>query len=64
MESNIFWTYIKKNSKPYASGYYSLSGVYIKNFGVPNFTSMESNRLIAMKDKDEIENMLLKHYNM
>lgn len=32
MDSDEFWQYIVKNAKPYASGYYSLSGVDIKNF--------------------------------
>lgn len=32
MDSDVFWQYIVKNAKPYASGYYSLSGVDIKNF--------------------------------
>ena len=30
IESELFWHYIKANGKPYASGYYSLSGVDIK----------------------------------
>lgn len=35
MDSDVFWQYIVKNAKPYASGYYSLSGVDIKNFCIP-----------------------------
>jgi len=34
LESDSFWKYIVKNAKPYASGYYSLSGVDIKNYCV------------------------------
>lgn len=63
MESNIFWEYIQKNSKPYSSGYYSLSGVDVNKFGVPNFTSEEADHLIEIEDKDKIEEMLLKYYN-
>lgn len=32
LDSNEFWDYIVKNAKPYSSGYYSLSGVDIKNY--------------------------------
>lgn len=35
MDSDTFWQYIVKNAKPYSSGYYSLSGVDIKNFCIP-----------------------------
>lgn len=35
LESDIFWSYIVKNAKPYSTGYYSLSGVDIKNFNIP-----------------------------
>lgn len=34
LDSNIFWNYLVKNAKPYSTGYYSLSGVDIKNFGM------------------------------
>lgn len=36
LDSDVFWSYIVKNAKPYSTGYYSLSGVDIKNFGIPN----------------------------
>ena len=38
LDSEVFWEYIVKNAKPYASGYYSLSGVDIKNFCIPSET--------------------------
>lgn len=34
LESDSFWKYILLNARPYASGYYSLSGVDIKQFGI------------------------------
>lgn len=34
LDSDAFWSYIVKNAKPYSTGYYSLSGVDIKNFGI------------------------------
>ena len=36
LDSNLFWNYIVKNAKPYATGYYSLSGVDINNFCIPS----------------------------
>lgn len=35
LDSDAFWSYIVKNAKPYSTGYYSLSGVDIKNYGIP-----------------------------
>ena len=37
LELIFFWNYVVANSKPYTSGYYSLNGSNIKNFGVPKF---------------------------
>lgn len=62
MESELFWQYIMRNSKPYTSGYYSLNGVNIKNFGIPNFTSEQQTDLLAMTDKKEINNWLIQFY--
>ncbi len=64
MESNLFWGYVKANAKPYASGYYSLSGVDIKHFGIPEFTSAEENELLTMNDKMEIERWLRIRYGL
>lgn len=55
-ESNIFWNYIVANSKPYASGYYSLNGSNIKNFGIPIFTEKEVEELLSIQNKDDINN--------
>lgn len=35
LDSDTFWNYLVKNAKPYSTGYYSLSGADIKNFGIP-----------------------------
>lgn len=55
IESNLFWRYVVANAKPYASGYYSLSGVDIKHFGIPVFTIDEEDELLAFEKRDEIE---------
>lgn len=62
IESELFWEYIQANGKPYASGYYSLSGVDIKHFGIPNFTIDEENELLAIDDKVFQEKWLRQHY--
>lgn len=62
IESNLFWDYVRANGKPYASGYYSLSGVDIKHFGIPLFSMAEENELLTMKDREEIEHWLRLRY--
>lgn len=62
IESNVFWKYITKNGKPYSSGYYSLSGVDIKNFGVPNFTEEEKQHLFSLETREEIDKWLIRFY--
>lgn len=62
LESSLFWEYVTRNSKPYASGYYSLNGVNIKNFGIPNFTHKQQVDLLAMTTKNEINNWLKRFY--
>lgn len=64
IESQLFWHYVQTNGKPYASGYYSLSGVDIKHFGIPKFTSDEEDELLSMTDKEDIEIWLRKRYNI
>lgn len=64
IESDLFWEYIRSNAKPYASGYYSLSGVDIKHFGIPKFTQEEENELLSLEDKDKIEVWLRTHYDL
>lgn len=60
--SNIFWNYVVANGKPYTSGYYSLNGANIKNFGVPVFTEEEECELIKLKNKNEINSWLASFY--
>lgn len=64
IESNLFWKYIQTNAKPYASRYYSLSGVDIKHFGIPEFTSVEEDELLNMDDRREIERWLKVRYRL
>ena len=63
IESDLFWNYIQTNGKPYSSGYYSLSGVDIKHFGIPEFSLEEEDELLSMNDRNEIENWLKAYYD-
>ena len=63
IESDLFWNYIRANGKPYSSDYYSLSGVDIKHFGIPEFNSDEEDELLSMNDKSVIERWLRKYYD-
>jgi hypothetical protein len=53
MESDVFWTYVSSNAKPYASGFYSLNGVNIKKFGVPNMSDEQTAELLAIDNSAE-----------
>lgn len=64
MSSRLFWFYIVNSSKPYGSGYYSLSRNYIKNFGIYNFSDEQIEHLIELSDKNEIDNYLENLYEM
>jgi adenine-specific DNA-methyltransferase len=64
MSSRLFWSYIKLSSKPYGSGYYSLSRNYIKYFGVYNFTSEEKDYIISCKDRDELDTFIENKYEV
>lgn len=63
IESTLFWNYIRTNGKPYSSGYYSLSGVDIKHFGIPLLTKEEEDELLSLTNKEEIERWLRNRYN-
>ena len=62
IESELFWDYIKANAKPYTSGYYSLSGVDIKHFGIPSLTLSEEDALLDMEDRKDIECWIRSRY--
>jgi methylase of polypeptide subunit release factors len=63
IESKLFWNYIRTNGKPYSSGYYSLSGVDIKHFGIPLLSKEEEDELLSLTNKEEIEHWLRNRYN-
>ncbi len=64
LESQIFWFYIVKTSKPYSSNYFSLGKNYLKKFSIPKLTKQEETFLIKTKSKVKILEFLLKEYDL
>lgn len=64
MSSRLFWFYIINTSKPYGSGYYSLSRNYIKTFGVYQFTKEEKEFLIKENDQKKIDSFIESRYKI
>ena len=64
LSTNLFWFYIENSSKPYGSGYFSLSRNYIKNFGVIEFTEEEKDFIINLKIKGELDQFVEGKYNI
>ncbi len=62
LESDIFWDYVTLNAKPYASGYSSLNGANIMNFGIPELDTNESNQLIMEHNLIKRNDMIKKLY--
>lgn len=63
MSSDLFWFYVVHSSKPYGSGYFSLSRNYIKSFGIPGFTQDEKRRFIE-SDQDRANEILADKYKI
>ncbi|KUJ75099.1 N-6 DNA methylase [Thiomicrospira sp. XS5] len=64
MQSRLFWFYIVNTSKPYGSGYYSISKNYIKSFGIYDFSDEQISFIIKEKNKDKIDEMLEQLYGV
>lgn len=64
LTSEVFWYYITKTSKPYSGGFFSLEKRYIKHFGIPELTSNEEDELLALENRDEIEQWLHEKYRI
>lgn len=63
IESSVFWDYLVANSKPYASGYYSLNGGYMKHFGIYDFTDEDKEYLLRETDQSRIDKYISKCYS-
>lgn len=58
LTSDIFWYYITKTSKPYSGGFFSLEKRYIRRFGIPELTIGQEDELLAMVNRDDINEWL------
>ena len=64
LSSRLFWFYIINSSKPYGSGYFSLSRNYIKNFGLYPFSNADINYLINETDKEQVDSFIESKYEI
>lgn len=64
MQSKVFWFYIENTSKPYTSGYFSLSSNYIRHFGVCTLSEEEKKYVIGEENKDELDNFFEAKYGI
>lgn len=64
MQSRLFWFYIENTSKPYTSGYFSLSSNYIKHFGVCNLDENEKKFVLSEKNKDVLDRFFETKYGI
>jgi methylase of polypeptide subunit release factors len=64
LESKVFEYYIKNTSKPYSGGYFSYAKNYVKNFGICDLNDNEKHFLSNGSTKDEINDFLIKKYNL
>lgn len=64
LESQVFWFYICSTSKPYTSGYYSLNGIYIRNFGICDLTKEEEDYILSESSEIELNRFFEKKYSL
>lgn len=64
LTTKLFWYYIRNSSKPYGSGYYSLSRNYIKNFGIIELSNYEKDFIINLTDKEELDRFIEDKYEI
>lgn len=64
LNSNVMWFYLKKTSKNYSGGFKSFAKNYVKNFSIPNFSDKEKRVLLAMNEKEKIDNFLARKYQL
>lgn len=64
MSSRLFWFYIINSSKPYGSGYFSLSRNYIKNFGIYDFNEDEIDLIIAEDNQEKLNQFIESKYEI
>lgn len=64
LNSNVMWFYLKKTSKNYSGGFKSFAKNYVKKFSIPNFSDKEKKVLLAMDEREKIDNFLARKYQL
>ena len=64
LESDVFWYYISKTSKPYSGNFYALAKNYVKDFGVCELTTDEEDYLLSTDSIQERNSFLMNKYNL
>jgi len=64
MQSRLFWFYIKNSSRPYGSGYFSLSRNYIKNFGIYDFSKEDKQYILRETNSRKLDVYFEKKYGI
>lgn len=64
LSSNLFWFYVVHSSKPYGSGYFSLSRNYIKSFGVYEFSEDEREYIRNENNAVQLDSFFESKYNI
>ena len=62
MESEVFWMYVSSTAKPYASGFFSLNGVNIKKFGIPEMGGEQEEELLAIENPADRNAFIMELY--
>lgn len=58
MSSRLFWFYVVNTSKPYGSGYFSLSKNYIKTFGIYSFNEKQIEFLLSEPEQSKLDEFI------
>ena len=64
MSSRLFWFYIVNTSKPYGSGFFSLSRNYIKHFGIYDFSKEDIDYIIKERNSDNLNLFIESKYEV
>ncbi len=64
MSTRLFWFYVVNTSKPYGSGYFSLSKNYIKSFGIYHFNEEQKEFLLSGAEQEKLNEFIESLYGI
>lgn len=64
MSTRLFWFYVVNTSKPYGSGYFSLSKNYIKSFGIYSFNKEQKEFLLSGAEQEKLDEFIESLYDI